>query len=290
MVGDTAVTVDELQSQISKQPPQMRTIYAVKEKKKEYLNNVVRFELMALEAQARGFDKDPEIQGMMKNQMISKFLARDYEAKMKAESVADAEVEKYYKAHEAEFNRPDVVRVSEILTKSESKAKEAAKEAAKAPKTDLNAFRALVNKYTEDQFGKQRGGDLAFFDKNATAHPKEVVAAAFTLANVGDVSAPVKSEKGWHVLKLTQKSQGFAKSLADAKPTIQQRLYYEQRGKMMDTLVAELREKYKVKMFEENLDKVVVDHGTIGAREPALSAPATGIRAAAEPASGTKTQ
>ena len=112
----------------------MRARYTTPEKKKEFLDSLIRFEVLANEAEKRGYDKDPEVQRVMKQQMISKFLQKDFESKLKVEDVPDADVEKYYKEHPAEFNQKDEVRVSEIVVKDKPKADKALAEARALPK------------------------------------------------------------------------------------------------------------------------------------------------------------
>ena len=77
----------------------------------------------------------------MKQQMISKFLQKDFESKLKVEDVPDADVEKYYKDHPDEFNRKDEVRVSEILVKDKAKADKACARRKRAPKTASDTTR-----------------------------------------------------------------------------------------------------------------------------------------------------
>lgn len=91
--------------------------------------------------------------------------------------------------------------VTEDMSKEDAKQKE---ELAKQIKKELDAgadFSAEVKKYTEDKTALVSGGDMILIKGIA---PKEIDAAAFTLA-VGKVSAPIKSDKGWHILKIKEK-------------------------------------------------------------------------------------
>jgi peptidyl-prolyl cis-trans isomerase C len=264
-VDDAAITVGDVQERINKQSPFVRAKYTTPDKKKEFLDSLIRFEVLANEAERRGYDKDPEVMRVMKQQMISKFLQKDFESKLKVEDVPDAEVEKYYAEHPTEFNQKDEVRVSEILVKDKSKADKALAEAKALPKgsatgADQKGFRDLVTKYSEDEESKARGGDLSFFDKDTTKVQKPIVDASFKLADVGDV-ASVKTEKGWAVVRLAQKRPGFNRPLAEVKRQIQQRLFRDLRSKSMDNFVADLKKKSKIEVREENLGKIVIDTG-----------------------------
>jgi len=275
-VDDNVITVGDVQERINKQAPFIRSRYTTIEKKKEFLDNLIRFEVMAAEAQKRGYDKDPEVIRVMKQQMISKFLQKDFESKLKIEDVPDAEVEKYYNAHPEEFNRKDEVRVSQILVKDKAKADKVAADVRALPKVPATAapvaatadqqkpFRDLVTKYSEDEDSKQRAGDLTFFDKDTVVYPKPLVEAAFKLAEVGDVAGPIKSDKGYHIIKLTQKKPGFTRPLPEVKRQIQQRLFRDLRTKSMESFIAELRKKSKIDIHEDMLAKVLVDSGMNG--------------------------
>ena len=270
-IDDTVITVGEVQDRINKQAPFVRARYSSPEKKKEFVDNLIRIEVMAKEAEKRGYDKDPEVVRVMKQQMISKFLQKDFESKLRVEDVPDADVEKYYKEHPEEFNRAEEVRVSEILVKDKARADKVAREAAALNRADPKAYRDLVTKYSEDDDSKSRGGDLTSFDRSTKLVPAPIVETAFALKEVGDVSAPVKTDRGYAIVKLTGKRPGFSRPLAEVKRTIQQRLFKDLRTKAMESFIEDLRKKYTVTIDEGNLAKVAVETGmTHGAAAPGM--------------------
>lgn len=260
-VDDHVITVGDLQEQINKLPPFSRARFSSPEQRKRFLENLVRFELMASEAQARGYDKDPDVQRVLKNQMITEMIQNEVDAKLRPEDVPDADIEIYYRAHIEEFARPQEVRVSQIFTKDKDKAQKAAAEAQAAAKastkaSDTQAFHVLVNRYSEDEDSKSRGGDLTFFDRKTPAYPKALVEAAFSLKEIGDVGGPVASEKGFHVIKLTQRRPGFTKTMNEVRRDVQRMIVQERRTKRIEDLVAEMRSKVKVEIHEDRLEKV----------------------------------
>src|SRR3569623_2137213 len=87
-----------------------------------FVDGLVRFVVLASEAASRGYDKDPDVQRVMKQQMISKLLQKDFESKLKVEDVLEADVEKYYNVLPSVFHQKDEVRVSEILVMDKAKA------------------------------------------------------------------------------------------------------------------------------------------------------------------------
>jgi peptidyl-prolyl cis-trans isomerase C len=272
-VDDAVITVSDVQDRVNKQSPFVRARFTTLEKKKEFVDSLIRFEVLANEAERRGYDKDPEVVRVMRQQMISKLLQKDFESKLKVEDVPDADVQKYYDEHPNEFNQKDEVRTAQIVLKEKGKADKALAEAKALPKAGAApaaptsnpeaGFRTLVTKYSEDPDAKQTGGDMQFFDKDSTKYPKPIVEAAFKLTEVGDVTQ-VKTDKGYVVLRLMQKRPGFSRPLAEVKRQIQQRLFRDLRNKSMEAFVADLKKKSKIDVHEENLNKVVVDTATTG--------------------------
>lgn len=258
-VGDTKLTVADIERLVNEKPPYLRPRYAKPEKLKQLLDETVRFEALAEEAKRRGYDKDPDVLRTVKQQMVTKLMQKEFEAKHGPEQVSDADVARYYSEHAAEFNGTEQVRVSEISTRDEAKAKKAYAEAkvqAGPAGADLKAFHDLVAAYSEDEATRPTGGDLGFVAQNGTVLPRPLVAAAFALKNVGDVSEPVSVDGGWVVLLLTQKRPGFVKTLAAASDEIRQRLSRERHDKAMVTFVEDLEKSAGVQLHEENLAKI----------------------------------
>ncbi len=65
-IDDVKITIEDFQDRINKQSPYLRSRYTSLERKKEFLDNLVRFEVMAREAEKKGYDKDPEVVRSMK--------------------------------------------------------------------------------------------------------------------------------------------------------------------------------------------------------------------------------
>jgi peptidyl-prolyl cis-trans isomerase C len=256
-IDDVVITVGDFQDRINKQSPYVRARYTSIERKKEFLDNLVRFEVLAKEAQRRGLDKDAEVVRTMKQVMIQKLLKDEFD-KIKPDDISDADAKKYYDAHPEEFNKPEEVRTSSILVKDEPMAKKVLADA-RMKGVDNQGFRALVAQYSIDQATKDRGGDLRYFDASTKEIPKTIVDAAFKLSNIGDNSAPVKTEQGWAVLKLTGRRKALVRTFDEVKTTIKNRLYRDKRQDSMEAFTKNLRDKASVKIDEAKLAKVQIE-------------------------------
>ncbi len=262
-VDDVTITVGEFQDRINRQSPYIRARYTSLEQKKEFLDNLIRFEVLAKEGFRRGLDKDPDVVRTMKQVMIQKLMKDEFENKIKPEDITDAEMQTFYKEHETEYNKPEEVRVSAIILRSKSKAEEVAKEALGEAGRSNKGFRELVSKYSVDDKTKIRGGDLRYFPRDSKEIPAPVVSAAFDLQKTGDVAGPIAAGGGsYYIIKQTGRRKAIQKSFDDVKRQIQNRIYRDKRTQAQKDFIAGLREKAKIKVFEDKLSKVRVDTST----------------------------
>jgi peptidyl-prolyl cis-trans isomerase C len=259
-IDGITITLGELQERINRQSPYIRARYTSLEQKKEFLDSLIRFEVLAKEAGKRGLDKDPEVIRTMKQVMIQKLMRDELDAKITADTVADAEMKTYYDANLAEYVKLEEVRVSAIITRNRAQAERVALEArGDAGKTN-KGFRDLVNKYSRDEDSKLRGGDLRYFDAGTKEVPGPVVKAAFALLNTGDVSGVVNAANGtWYVLKQTGRRRSMARSFEDAKPSIRNKLFRDKRLAAQKDFVDALKGAAKIEINEANLAKVRID-------------------------------
>jgi peptidyl-prolyl cis-trans isomerase C len=257
-VDDQVITVGDIERQINRQPPFVRARYATMERKKELLHELVRLELMAKEAQRRGYDRDPEIVESLKRQMVNALVSRDFDAKPKTGDVSSADIERYYLEHRAEFVQGDEVRVSQIVVKDRLQAIRLTA-AAKAIRDGGPAlFQSLVTKHSQDEESRQRMGDLGFFGRASGRYPKPLVDAALSLQQLNEVAGPVETPKGFHILRLTGRRSGFTRPLSEVSRLIESRLHRENREKRIADWTEGLRKQARVELFEGRLEDVKV--------------------------------
>jgi peptidyl-prolyl cis-trans isomerase C len=277
-VDGTPITSADLKDLLARyaNQPFVLARYSSLEKKKELLDSLIRYEVLAIEARKKGYERDPEVQRVAKDKMIKLYTQQEINDKLKPGDVPDADVEKYYQDHAADYVRPETVRASQILVKDRAKAHKVLAAARALPRSDSKAFRELVAKESEDVDSKQRGGDLTQFDRSTTRLPPAVVAAAFALKEIGDLSEPVGTDQGFVILKLTDRRPALSRTLAEAKPEIQRRLLEEMRGKRKKEMVDEARKLVRVEIYEDELAKL-----DLTAAVGAPAAPRPGLDASA---------
>jgi peptidyl-prolyl cis-trans isomerase C len=259
-IDEVTITLGELQERINRQSPYIRARYTSLEQKREFLDSLIRFEVLAKEAARRGLDKDPEVVRTMKQVMIQRLMRDELDAKITADTVTEPEVKAYYDANLADYVKPEEVRVSAIIVKNRAQAERVAIEArGEAGKTN-KGFRDLVSRYSQDEDSKLRGGDLRYLDAQTKDVPVPVVKAAFALPSTGDVSGVVDAGNGtWYVLKQTGRRKSTTKSFEDAKPAIRNKLFRDKRAVAQKDFVDGLKTTAKIEINEANLAKVRID-------------------------------
>ncbi len=257
-IDDVVITVGDFQTRINQQSPYVRARYTSAERKKEFLDNLVRFEVLAKEAERRGMNKDQEVVRTMKQVMIQKLLKDEFD-KITLKDILDADCKKYFEAHPEEFNKPEEVRASMILVKDLATGKKVLGDA-RVKGVDNQGYRNLVAEYSTDLATKERGGDLRYFDAATKEVPKELVDATFKLATLGDNSEPIKTANGGYaILKLTGRRKALTRTFDEVKEQIRNKLYRDKRQDGMEGFVKNLRDKAKVSIDESKLAKVQID-------------------------------
>ncbi|XXF81061.1 peptidylprolyl isomerase [Myxococcaceae bacterium GXIMD 01537] len=279
VIGERAITASEFQARLEEQPPFVRARYATLEKKKEYLDNLVRFELLAQEAWRRGLDKDPEVRAALEKVMVQKLLrSQSGEA---AGGLPEADLRKYYEEHQDEFVKPERVRLSHIFLASPradakhpqvqaSAAKLLAELKVQDVAGDKAAFEGNARNRSDDEATKASGGDLGYRSREelTLAWGPALADAAFGLKTIGDFGPVVATDKGFHLVKLTGRQVGLNLPFETARQRIESRLTMERRAKSLEELVASLRTGTSIQVKDDALEKIKVD-GSDAAAAPA---------------------
>ncbi len=265
-VGDTTITLGQFADRLGGQSPYLRARYNSPERRREFLDNMVRFELLASEADKRGYNQKSDVVRVRKQMMVQQMMQELFEKDgVQLADITDLEITQYYNGNKAEFEKPAQVRASHIQCKDKATASKVL-ELAKQHPEDMQAFRKLAEQYNQDPETKDNFGDLRFFSETADAtdvggpeRPDALRKAAFTLKNVGDVYPEIlQTEHAFHVLKLTGKREAMTRTLEDARRLIQNRIWRKKREDAIENFVAELRKKAEVKESPELLAKVQV--------------------------------
>ena len=199
-------------------------------------------------------------------------IRRWMESQVKTSDVTDADAKSFYESNLKEFEQPETVKASHILFMVDADAapevvkekQEAAQKAATRAKGGED-FATLAKELSEEPGAKESGGDLGFFPKDRMV--PEFANAAFA-ANLNDISEPVKTQFGWHVIKVTDKKAAGTVPFDEVNNQITSYLKSTRQREAVQKVMKDLKDSAKIQTF-------------LPAVEPAATAPA----AASQPAS-----
>ena len=168
------------------------------------------------------------------------------------DEVTDAEVEDFYKKNPDQFKAPEQVRASHILISVAQDAKpevvtekQKAAEAIAARVKKGEAFDKLAKELSEDPSAKQNSGDLDFFTKEAMV--PEFANKAFSMKK-DEISDPVRSQFGFHVIKVTDRKDPEVVTLEKSKPQLLAYLKRQKKQAEVQKVVLDMRAKADVKV------------------------------------------
>jgi len=202
-----------------------------------------------------------------------KYLLVDRDQMRSKIMITPQEIESYYNQNVQQFQQPEQVRASHILLKTEGKDEAAVRKQAedilkqaKAPGAD---FAALAKKYSEDDGSKVNGGDLDYFGKGRMV--PEFEQAAFAL-QPGQISDLVKSQFGFHIIKVVDKKPASTRTLDEMRTQIQEQLtaqrVEQQLGDRTRDLDARITKPGDIDTVGKEAGFVVADSGFFTHEEP----------------------
>src|SRR5689334_16377481 len=156
-----------------------------------------------------------------------KYALVDVQAIRNRTQVSAEDIQRYYEDNKQQYSTPEQVRASHILLKTEGKDDATVKKQAEDLLAKVKAgadFAKLATQYSEDTASKVKGGDLDFFPKGQMVPEFDKV--AFSL-KPGEISDVVKSQFGYHIIKVTDKKPAAKKTLDEVKPQIEDQLKWE---------------------------------------------------------------
>ncbi|WP_051332738.1 peptidylprolyl isomerase [Cucumibacter marinus] len=225
-VGEDVVTeddfrfaIEEMGSQLANMPPAQQRDFL--------LNMLIDMKVMARAAREAEMDQTEAYQAR-KDYLEERALRRAYLEQVIQTSVTDEDVQAAYDEFVQGFEPEQEVRARHILLGSEDDAK--------AVIAELEAGRDFAELAKEKSTGPTgpNGGDLGYFTKDRMVPP--FAEAAFAL-EPGQISEPVETQFGWHVIKLEDKKESAPPAFEEVEQGLRQQMLYEK----FEEIVGQLR-------------------------------------------------
>jgi peptidyl-prolyl cis-trans isomerase C len=245
-VGNREITRDMLDHIIATIPEENRVPFLTPDGRKKILDEVVSFMLFAQAAAAEGMDKEPAVRTRL-DYAQTEYLAREYFRRHLAKTppVSEQELTAYYKEHINEFKPPEEIKARHILVKTEAQANKILEEA-KSGKD----FAELAKKNSIDP-AAAAGGKLELPDGKdwlpKGSFEKSFEHALFKIQK-GQVGGPVKTQFGWHILKVEDRRNPETPAFVQVRGLIRNRLQDQKNAEIHKQLAEELKKKIPVQI------------------------------------------
>lgn len=237
-VGDSEIRQSDVALAYSRLPERFRQV-PINVIFPQIVQQLVDGELLAVAGRADDLQKDPQVlEQMAEFEKVA--IQQVYMNRLIAKGISEDELQKVYDETIGKTEGPLEVRASHILVEDEQDA------------TDI--IKALNGGADFDKLARERstgpsaprGGDLGYFVRSAMVQPFADAAFALKPGTIGP--DPVKSEFGWHVIKVVDKRRQPAASFEDSRGQIEQQLTRD----LIAAHMAELRADAKIELF--NID------------------------------------
>jgi peptidyl-prolyl cis-trans isomerase C len=234
------VTRGDYEVELLRLPPDLRAGFANSGKRVyDLLTRLLQTKSLASEARKAGLDKDPEVQRRLALE-IDRIQAGLEVARIEEEAgrsfdfrrpQLEARARELYLANRDKYRVPEQVSASHILFDTKKHTPEEALKLAQQTRARILAgvdFNTLAKELSEDPSALRNGGHMDYFDK-AQMDPA-FADAAFALKNAGDVSEPVRSSFGYHLIRFEGRHPASMRPFDQVKETI----LADERAKFID--------------------------------------------------------
>lgn len=218
----------------------------VSKMKKQYFNNDATKFKEALSQQGL---TEQSLNDMYVDQVRNEEIQENISNKLtKNIKITDKQIEDYYNKNKDNYREyPTKMHLSHILVKTESEAKKV-----KARLDKGESFYKVAKEVSTDTATKNNGGDLGDVSANDTNYDSKFMAGAKALKE-GQISDPVQSSFGWHIIKCIKKTTYPVKKLSSVKSEIKATLEKSQKSSIVEKKIAEWKKAAKIEKKEKNI-------------------------------------
>jgi peptidyl-prolyl cis-trans isomerase C len=239
-VNGKEITDKDVYSFLNQLAPQTAAQFSTPDGINQLANELVNQELLYLEAIEDGLDQEENFKLELERAKVNILKQYAINRLLSDITVSQEEIENFYNDKKEHFKTPEAARASHILVDDEKKAEEILEEI----RGGLS-FEEAASKYSSCP-SKENGGDLGEFTRGKMV--PEFEEAVFAMEE-GDISKPVKTQFGYHLIKLSSKTEPGVRAFEEVKNQINQQLVMVKQQEKYLNKAEELKEKYDVKIY-----------------------------------------
>ncbi|MFA5523008.1 MAG: peptidylprolyl isomerase [Tissierellales bacterium] len=239
IVNGREITENEVEAFLQSLAPQVAAQFGDVEGRKKLLQELVNQELFYYDAIDNNLDKEEDFVAELERVKVN--LLKQYAVSkiLNNVTVTEEEIIDYYEKFKDTFMNPESVKASHILVDDEDTALNIIKEI----EAGLT-FEEAAKKYSKCP-SNAKGGDLGFFTKGKMV--PEFENAAFGMSK-DEISGPVKSQFGYHIILVTDKKEESKSTLDEVRGELERQILIVKQNSDYSNKVTELSSKYEVKI------------------------------------------
>jgi EpsD family peptidyl-prolyl cis-trans isomerase len=240
-VGNVKITQADYDREFQALPDYAQQLFSDAEGKERFLNEIINKELLYREALKKDLDKSPEFRRKLEEFKKLTLVTELFEKEILSGSkITDQEAREYYDKHKEEFAPITQIKASHILVKTEGEAGKVLERLKKGEK-----FGDVAKAVSIDTGSARNGGDLGYFTQGQMVPEFEQAAAGL---DTGEVSAPVKTQFGYHIIKVIDKKKSEPIEFEKLGEMIAQRLAAERQKDAFEKYLEKLKNSYKIEI------------------------------------------
>ncbi|MCX8030074.1 MAG: peptidyl-prolyl cis-trans isomerase [Thermodesulfovibrionales bacterium] len=247
-IDGVVITKEDVNEQMKMLPDMAKQFFEGPDGYSRFVDELVKKELLYLEAVKRGMDKDKEFQKKLeefkKITLINNLLDKELEI---TPTVTDEDIKNYYEKNKEDFIINKQLRVSHIFVKNQEDLNRVKERLDKG-----EDFAKVASEMSADKASGKAGGDIGFLKKGELS--PEIERIIFTLKK-GQVSSPIKVNDGYRLIKVTD-IKGTQLEFEKVKGLINQRLIAEKQKESFDNFIEKTKKNYKIDINKDEIAKL----------------------------------
>jgi len=217
------------------------------------VNRWVNLSLLSLAGKKEGIDKEESVKRELA-EIEKNFIAQKYFEKKTANlKISEKEVKEYYEKNKEKYKEPEARHIKHILIYFSKDADNATQESAFKKANEIREkllkganFEELAKMYSDDTGSKEKGGDLGIIRKGQTI--PEFEKEIFKL-KVGEISTPIKSPYGYHIVKVEKIIPERIPSFDEVKNVVEEDYRQKKEEELIAQILQNLYKTYQPKIY-----------------------------------------
>ena len=258
----------DYENELERLPPEIRPGFANSERRiNDLLRRVLIERTLAAQARNEKLDQNPryaarlgaeidKLYAQLKVASIEEAAAAEFDAKR---ATFEQRAREIYTVDRKKYSTPEQLQASHILFETRTRSPAEARKLADDARARVVAgadFNALAREISEDRSAKTNSGRLDWFQRSEM--DPAFADAAFALAKPGDLSMPVLSSFGWHVVRLDARRPAVERSYDEVRDSILAELKQKYVNDTREAAVAKLRSDESIRANREAIDALTV--------------------------------